>query len=171
MVKPTLTDLLRSEDLEVRRVAQTPTQPTSSLEDAEDIWQDALQATLDTPEAAGRPDEATRLALIAVDEIEKSKAKKVPVRVRSQAWTQAIGTITICGNPARSGDLRPNAENAILKTARALAAFRLTLVHGPRGAGIQVANHCHNSWQAKHIRSRLVFNDRSKLMTNTDLVL
>ena len=90
---------------------------------------------------------------------------------RSKAPSGALQRIAICGNPERSGDLKPAALEAVTACARVLSRYSVRLVHGPRGAGIMVANQCHNEFQSRSVSSELVFVDRERIVKNADLVI
>ncbi|WP_203704106.1 hypothetical protein [Asanoa iriomotensis] len=83
----------------------------------------------------------------------------------------ALQRIAIGGNPERSGAREPAARAAVTACARVISRYRVILVHGPRGSGIMVANECNNQFQSRSVSSELVFVDRERLVSGTDLFI
>lgn len=145
-------------------------------------WLKAVEFMLQSRAAAGDVDRAEALAVEQISKtVGSNQSLNIPnlsspdkslaaTEARHSAIQGAINRIAICGNHVGSENEKRVLE-AIYETARVLARYECTIVHGPRGAGITVANLCHNQFQAQMIQSELVFVDRSRIVGDVQLVI
>lgn len=149
---------------------------------AVEVWIKAVEYTLASRAAAGNVDRAEALA---VDQINTAITQGQPLDLpeyggqtnpntdkdeNRRALQGVISRIAICGNPYGS-EHEQTALDLIYEVARVVARFQCIIVHGPRGAGIMVANLCHNQFQAQMIESDLVFVDRARIVGDAQMVL
>jgi hypothetical protein len=143
-------------------------------------WLQAVEYVLSTAQAAGNATEAERLAiqqilvaiphgqLIAVFDAPTPR----PVQMQTRpAMSGKLSRIAICGNPEVDPATNDKAMQVIHQVARAISRYRCTIVHGPRGSGIVVANVCHNEYQSSEVTSELVFVDRARIVGDVQLVI
>lgn len=93
-------------------------------------------------------------------------------RRRESGREPSSPTVAICGNPELDDpEAAGFSRDAIIELARFLASHPMTVVHGPRGSGIQVINAVHNRFQFRALKNEMVFVERERIISPADCVL